>query len=73
MNLAADGEHLDSPHMAAQDAPTSLPGPREPFDALIDLARQRRAIGALMIAVALLGALLGLDTLLFHLTTDPLE
>jgi len=58
--------------MAERNAPKSLPEVSEPLDRLIDLARQRRAVAALMVISAILGALLGLDTLVFHLTTDPL-
>jgi len=66
-------DHLDSPDMAAENAPKSLPPAREPLDLLIDLARRRRPVALLMIGLAIIGALLGLDMLVFHLTTDPLN
>lgn len=63
---------LDSPNMAERSTPKSPPVASEPFDRLIDLARQRRAVAELMVSVAVIAALLGLETLVFHLTTDPL-
>ena len=63
---------LDSPNMAERSTPKSPPVASEPFDRLIDLARQRRAVAVLMVSVAVIAALLGLETLVFHLTTDPL-
>lgn len=58
--------------MAEMNALKSLPPVSEPLDRLIDVARHRRAVAALMVIAAILGALLGLDTLVFHLATDPL-
>ncbi len=69
--LSADD--LDSADMAKWDAPKNRPGATEPIDLLIDLARHRRPIAVLMVGVAIIGALLGLDMLVFHLTTDPLN
>ena len=63
---------LDSPNMAERSTPKSPPVASEQLDRLIDLARQRRAVAVLMVSVAVIAALLGLETLVFHLTTDPL-
>lgn len=66
-------DDLDSANMVAGDAPQSQPGTGEPLDLLIDLARRRRTIATLMVGLAVIGAILGLDMLVFHLTTDPLN
>ena len=44
----------------------------EPLDRLIAFARGRRAVAALVVTLVILGTLLGLDTLTYHLATDPL-
>jgi Glycosyltransferase family 87 len=59
--------------MAAENAPKNRPAAREPLDRLIELARHRRTIGVLVVGVAVIGAVFGVDMLVFHLTTDPLN
>jgi Glycosyltransferase family 87 len=59
--------------MAADNAPKHRPAAWEPLDRLIEVARHRRTVGMLMLAIAIIGALLGLDALVFHLNTDPLN
>lgn len=63
---------LDSPNMVAENAPKRPHAASEPLDRIVELARRRRMIGALMVGVAIIGAVLGLETLAYHLTTDPL-
>jgi hypothetical protein len=58
--------------MAAENALTRPPMQTEPLDRVVALARHRRTIGALLVGIAVICALLGLETLVFHLTTDPL-
>ena len=65
-------DDLDSLEMVAENAPKRLPTASEPLDRVIEWARDRRAIGALMVGVAVIGAMLGLETLVFHLTAAPL-
>ena len=65
-------DDLDSPQMAADRARKRPRVPAEPLDRLVELAQQRRTAGALMVGVAAIGGLLGLQTLAFHLTSDPL-
>lgn len=65
-------DDLDSLEMVAQNAPKRLHAASEPLDRVIELAHHRRAIGALMVGVAVIGVLLGLETLVFHLTADSL-
>jgi Glycosyltransferase family 87 len=68
----SSGDALDSPEMAAEDVPNRPPAAGEPLDRVIEFARHRRTVGVLVVGVAVIGALLGLETLVFHLTTDPL-
>ena len=63
---------LDSPHMVAENAPKRPVAASAPLDRLIEIASHRRTIGTLLVGVAVIGALLGLDTLVFHVATDPL-
>jgi Glycosyltransferase family 87 len=58
--------------MAAENAPDSRPVASEPLDRIIELARHRHTIRFLLVGIAVIGTLLGLDTLAFHMTTDPL-
>lgn len=43
----------------------------EPFDAIVEYGRRRRPVGVAIVLVAGLGLVLGLMTLVYHLTTGP--